>query len=96
VTEYVLVELGSVLARVEKRQVFVPFVERLLANPDVVFVPASTALFQRGLALFKSRPDKNWSLVDCISFIVMKQHRLTDALTADHHFQQAGFKVLLK
>jgi predicted nucleic acid-binding protein len=42
------------------------------------------------------RPDKWWSLTDCISFIVMQQEGLTEALTTDHHFEQAGFKILLK
>ena len=42
------------------------------------------------------RQDKNWSSVDCTSFAVMTERGLTDALTADHHFEQAGFTVLLK
>ena len=96
VTEYVLVELGSALCKVRDRHLYVPFVEHLLAAEDIEFVPASSDLFQRGLALFGKRPDKDWSLVDCISFVVMKQRRLTDALTTDHHFEQAGFKVLLE
>jgi len=50
----------------------------------------------RGLALYISRPDKDWSLTDCISFVVMKERGLTGALTADHHFEQAGFVALLK
>ena len=96
VTEYVLVELGSALARGKDRHLYVPFVQHLLADPDTVFIPAASPLFRRGLALFNSRLDKSWSLVDCTSFVVMKQRRLTDALTTDHHFEQAGFKVLLK
>ncbi len=96
VTEYVLVELGSALADVRDRRLYVPFVEHLLSAEGTVFIPASAELFRRGLALFNQRPDKEWSLVDCISFVVMKQRRLTDALTTDHHFDQAGFRVLLK
>jgi predicted nucleic acid-binding protein len=46
--------------------------------------------------LWKSRPDKEWSLVDCSSFIVMQQRGLTEALTTDHHFAQVGFIRLLK
>ncbi len=42
------------------------------------------------------RPDKDWSLTDCISFVVMEEHGITDALTGDHHFEQAGFRALLK
>jgi predicted nucleic acid-binding protein len=53
-------------------------------------------LFERGLSLYSRRPDKDWSLTDCISFVVMEEHGLRDVLTADHHFQQAGFTILLK
>ncbi len=69
VTEYVLVELGSALARGKDRQLFAPYVNHLLADPDTKFIPASIALFRSGLTLFESRPDKDWSLVDCISFV---------------------------
>jgi predicted nucleic acid-binding protein len=96
VTEYVFVELGSALSRVGDRRLYVPFVEQVLAEEGTDFIPASGDLFRRGLALFGKRPDKDWSLVDCISFVVMRQRRLTEALTLDHHFEQAGFRVLLK
>lgn len=52
-------------------------------------------LFWRGFHLFESRPDKHWSLTDCTSFVIMEEHGMTEALTADHHFQQAGFTALL-
>jgi predicted nucleic acid-binding protein len=58
-------------------------------------VPSSTELFARGLALFVGRLDKEWSLTDCISFVVMEQRGLPDALTSDRHFEQAGFHPLL-
>jgi predicted nucleic acid-binding protein len=95
VTEYVLVELGSALSNEKDRHLYVPFVQHLLADAATRFIPASRSLFERGLAMFARRPDKKWSLVDCISFVVMKQERLTDALTADHHFVEAGFRALL-
>jgi predicted nucleic acid-binding protein len=46
--------------------------------------------------LYHLRPDKQWSLTDCISFLVMSEEGITEALTADHHFEQAGFVALLK
>ncbi len=95
VTEYVLVELGSALSNVKDRSLFVAFARRLLADRETLFVPASNTLLRRGLEHYGGRPDKGWSLVDCISFVVMKQRRLTDALTADRHFEQAGFRALL-
>jgi predicted nucleic acid-binding protein len=58
-------------------------------------MPLDSGLLQRGLHLFAGRPDKNWSLTDCISFVVMQDEGLIEALTADAHFEQAGFKALL-
>ena len=96
VTEYVLVELGNGLCRSRYRSRYVPLVEHLLNDPDTIFVPASESLFQQGLQLFAARPDKTWSMVDCLSFVVMKQRRLREALTTDVHFNQAGFRALLR
>jgi len=48
------------------------------------------------LALFCSRLDKEWGLIDCVSFIVMQERGLTNALTTDEHFEQAGFRALLR
>ena len=51
---------------------------------------------ERGLALYRARPDKAWSLIDCISFMVMTERGITEALTGDHHFEQAGFRAPLR
>lgn len=53
-------------------------------------------LHNRSIKLYASRPDKQWSLTDCISFEVMRREGITEALTGDHHFEQAGFVALLK
>jgi hypothetical protein len=50
----------------------------------------------KGVQLYAQRPDKEWSLTDCISFVVMTQEGIFDALTGDRHFEQAGFVALLK
>jgi hypothetical protein len=52
-------------------------------------------MLQRGLDLFAKRPDKNWSVTDCISFVVMEDEGVAAALTGDNHFEQAGFRALL-
>lgn len=88
-------EVANFFATGAGRPAFVNLVGDLVADPRVRIVPASPALFDRGLALFAARPDKEWSLTDCISFVVMTDAGLTDALTADHHFTQAGFTPLL-
>jgi hypothetical protein len=95
-TEFVLMELGNGLSGTPRRKAFAAFVAHLRTSPDTIIVPASSELFLAGLDLFAHRADKDWSLTDCTSFVVMTQRGLTEALTADHHFEQAGFKVLLK
>jgi predicted nucleic acid-binding protein len=96
VTEYVLVELGNALSRSRYRDRYAPFVRDLLTDPTTVFIAASTVLFDHGIKLYAARPDQSWSMVDCISFHVMKQRRLKEALTTDRHFVQAGFRALLR
>ncbi|MGO9596821.1 MAG: type II toxin-antitoxin system VapC family toxin [Isosphaeraceae bacterium] len=59
-------------------------------------VATTDELFEKGVALYDERRDKQWSLTDCISFVVMKDHSLQDALTGDHHYEQAGFTALLQ
>jgi uncharacterized protein len=54
------------------------------------------ALTDQAVALFETRADKDWGITDCMSFVVMQNHRLNDALTADKHFEQAGFRALLR
>jgi predicted nucleic acid-binding protein len=95
-TEFVLTEVANFVSRAPDRHLFVTLFTRLRANPDVTIVPASSSLFGRGFELYANRPDKDWSLTDCISFVVMDEHGLTEALTSDHHFEQAGFRVLLE
>ena len=65
-------------------------------DPYTEVVPETTDLFKEGLKLYSSRPDKGWSLTDCLSFVVMKERGILDALTSDHHFNQAGFHALLR
>lgn len=94
-TEYVLTEVANFLCRGAGRKVLLDLVQDLRADPYSTIVPGDPTLWNRGLELFASRPDKEWSLTDCISFVVMHERGLTDALTADRHFEQAGFKTLL-
>jgi predicted nucleic acid-binding protein len=95
-TEFVLVEVGNFFCRGNSRNVFKTMIENLRTAEDIEIIPASTDLFDKGFALFNSRPDKEWSLTDCTTFVVMRQRAITEALTADHHFEQAGFVALLK
>jgi predicted nucleic acid-binding protein len=95
-TAWVLTEVGDALAAPGLRPVFHDLIAELWADEETEIVPASDDLFRRGVALFARRPDKGWSLTDCISFVVMQERGLTEALTGDHHFEQAGFLALLR
>jgi len=95
-TVWILLEVGDALATGPNRRLFTRWLDSLLASAQLEIIPASNDWFFRGLALYRGRPDKEWSLTDCISFVVMSERSLTEALTSDHHFEQAGFTVLLK
>ncbi|RJP37071.1 MAG: PIN domain-containing protein [Phycisphaerales bacterium] len=92
-TEWVLAEVGNAMSEPRRRGSLVELVSFLRSKRDVT---ATSIQFQQGLQLYSDRADKAWSLVDCISFVEMNQRGLTEALTADHHFEQAGFVALLK
>ena len=95
-TGWIVVELGDGMAHPPQRPIFLRLAEQLRTDPDVVYVPCAERLLVSGLDLFRRRTDKGWSLTDCISFVVMQEYGLTEALTGDHHFEQAGFTALLK
>ncbi len=94
-TAWVFTELADGLATTPRRQVFRRVLDDFEANRANLIVPANLETFEKGVELYNERPDKEWSLTDCISFIVMKEEGITEALTGDHHFEQAGFSILL-
>lgn len=99
-TEAVLVELGNSFAKTYYRLEIAEYIEGFLkasaiGDSRIKIIPVNTNLLRRGLKLYSSRGDKAWGLTDCISFVVMKDENLTDALTADRHFVQAGFRAML-
>jgi predicted nucleic acid-binding protein len=71
-------------------------VRRLLTSSEVTVIPQTRALFLEGLSLYETRPDKEYSLTDCISMQVMRRESLTEVLTNDHHFTQEGFQLLFR
>lgn len=94
-TELVLIELADALCKPQQRDEVLALCHVVETDPAFQLVRATSELIQRGRKLYRERPDKEWPLTDCISFVVMQDHGLTEALTADHHFEQAGFKALL-
>ncbi len=97
-TNYVIAELVALLTsplHIPRRSI-IAFIEGLRTSPYVRVVLIDSALEQQAWEFLKAHPDKDWSLVDCASFVVMKQRGIQEALTSDHHFEQAGFVRLLK
>jgi predicted nucleic acid-binding protein len=95
-TEFILLELGNACARAEDHRDFLALVAGMRASPRGRIISLDSHLFNLGLQYMDSRPDKDWSLTDCISFVVMEAEGIRAALTADQHFEQAGFTALLK
>jgi predicted nucleic acid-binding protein len=95
-TEWLLMELADALSAPTARSAAVAFLQAIRADPSFDVIGYDPAVYQAGFDLFAGRPDKAWSLTDCISFAVMTDRGLSDALTADHHFEQAGFRAVLK
>ncbi len=95
-TSWILVELGNFVCKSRTRRRFAPFVRDLRDDPLVEILPPTADAFDQALHLYARRPDKDWSMTDCLSFLVMRERRLREALTTDHHFEQAGFKALLR
>lgn len=93
-TDYVLIELGDAFHQDDQRGDFVLFYEILRKDPKFRIVSASPSLLAKGFHLYSRRRDKGWQLTDCLSFVVMKERRIRDALTGDRHFEQAGFRAI--
>jgi predicted nucleic acid-binding protein len=95
-TEYVLTEVANHLSgNGRRRRRYGQLLADIRADSQAVIVRSESKLWQRGSDLYLARPDKGWSLTDCTSFIVMEEQGITEALAADHHFEQAGFRALL-
>ena len=95
-TDWVITELADGLSQVNDRERFMDLYRHIQLSPAIRVVPASRGLLEEAIALYASRPDKDWSLTDCVSFVVMRDEGIIQALTGDHHFEQAGFNALLK
>jgi len=95
VTDAVLLEIGNSLARSHK-QAAIDVLDEFRTSDRIEIVRLDESLFEKAFELYKSHSDKSWGLVDCISFVVMREHEITDALTHDIHFSQAGFHPLMR
>ncbi len=96
-TNWVLAELTGLLTRFRMpKSQQIKTLGCLRVDPSIIVISIERTIEASAWKLWEARPDKDWSLVDCASFVVMEFRKLTDALTSDHHFEQAGFVRLLK
>ena len=94
-TDAIFLESGNKLSANYRNEV-VELVEQFLSSDEIDVIRLTPELFDESLRLYKKHQDKSWGLVDCFSFVVMKQHKIGQALTFDRHFTQAGFQALMK
>ncbi len=95
-TEWVLLEFADAFSPASTKPFAVEAIKRIHRLPMFLVVGFAPAVYRAGFDLYEARPDKDWSLTDCISFAVMTERGLSEALTADHHFEQAGFRAVFK
>ena len=95
-TSLVLIELGDGLSRIHHRQLAIRIHDSLHAAPRIEIVQTTSDQEDRAWQLFRQTDDKEWGMTDCVSMIVMRDHDVTRVFSSDHHFEQAGFEILLK
>jgi len=91
----VVLEIGNALSKLRYRAAAVALLEAIERDPNLEIVPLSEELYRQSLDLYRQHQDKEWGLTDCVSFAIMQERNITEALTADDHFRQAGFRILL-
>ena len=91
----ILLEIGNAFSKRDKRATGIELISSILSDPCVQIVSLSDEILHAALALYQQRMDKDWGLIDCLSFVVMQRCGIKSALTADYHFVQAGFNPLL-
>jgi predicted nucleic acid-binding protein len=91
-----LLEIGNALSKSRYRAAAVQLLNAIENDPNIGVVPLTETLYTEAFNLYQNRADKEWGLVDCVSFIVMQGRDISEALTTDEHFRQAGFITLLQ
>ena len=84
-----------VLSSLDPKQKSIEIIDEFLSSDEIEIIRLDEPLFDKAFKIYKTHADKSWGLVDCISFVVMKEHSMEDALTCDKHFVQAGFRALM-
>ncbi len=94
-TEAILWEWLNAFSHASTRRLAAEGYRRCHLDPSIEVVAFQAELIDSAVELYRTRPDKNWSLTDCLSFAVMEQRQLTEALTTDRHFEQAQRKAMM-
>lgn len=92
-TDAILLELGNALAKRYKKESLQLF-DFLQTSKNVTLIHVNPTRLQKGIDMYQKYQDKTWGLVDCVSFITMRELEVYDVLTFDKHFTQAGFHIL--
>jgi len=96
VTDYILVEIANTLSRIPFRASAIRLINLIQASSNIQLVEINREIYGEAWEMYRSRLDKEWSLTDCTSFVIMNRAGIKDAFTSDHHFEQAGFNILIK
>lgn len=94
-TDAILLEIGNALAKKFKEQA-AEVIDDFLTSEDIEIVRLDESLFQRAFEIYRTHKDKTWGMIDCVSFVVMRERGIVDALTNDKDFRQAGFNALMR
>jgi len=95
-TNLVIAEYCNAFSAIKLRSIAIATIESIFASKRWQYIHIDENLMQQSYVLYKERTDKDWGLVDCSSIILAKHRQIKDIFTADHHFEQAGFQILLK
>jgi uncharacterized protein len=94
-TEFILLEVANALCSSAWRGKAIRLIDGLRSLSNLRIIPADTALLADGWQLYRARLDKEWSLTDCVSIVLMQKESVDQVFSSDHHFEQAGFAKLL-
>ncbi len=95
-TSLVLIELGDGLSRIQHRPLAIQIYDSLHAAERIEIVQTTSDHEEQAWQIFRQTDDKEWGITDCVSMIVMRDHDITRVFSSDHHFEQAGFEILVK
>lgn len=95
--ETLFIDTGYVIALINEKdnnhKKAMEWSRRFETSTDVTIVHLNPALFNSAVSMYERYQDKTWGLVDCVSFVVMRDMKISTALSFDHHFSQAGIQI---